>query len=51
MMSPSLVDHGSRVPATHDLDDLTLDDDGYFSVVLSAERPDGYTGDWWALDP
>ena len=26
---------------TNDLDDLTLDDDGYFSVILSAERPDG----------
>ena len=25
----------------HDLDDLELDDDGSFSVVLSAERPDG----------
>jgi hypothetical protein len=51
MMSPSQVDHGSRVPATHDLDDLILDDEGYFSVVLSAERPAGHTGDWWELDP
>jgi len=51
MMSPSQVDNGSRVPATHDLDDLTLGADGYFSVVLSAERPSGHSGDWWQLDP
>ena len=51
MMSPSQVENGSRVPATHDLDDLQLDGDGYFSVVLSAERPTGHTGDWWQLDP
>jgi hypothetical protein len=36
---------------TYDLDDLNLDRDGYFSVVLSGERPDGYDGDWWFLDP
>lgn len=38
-------------PATHDLDDLTIADDGYFSVLLSPERPRGYTGDWWQLHP
>jgi len=32
-----------------DLDDLTLDPDGRFEVVFSAERPDGYTGDWRPL--
>ena len=36
---------------SHDLDDLALGDDGSFSVVLSAERPAGYDGDWWPLDP
>jgi hypothetical protein len=36
---------------TYDLDDLNIDQDGYFSVVLSGERPDGYEGDWWFLDP
>lgn len=35
---------------THDLDELTIGDDRIFSVVISAERPDGYTGDWWQLD-
>ena len=40
-----------RLTITHDLDDLAIDEHGYFSVVLSAERPDGYEGDWWQLDP
>lgn len=35
----------------YDFDDLTLDADGRFSVVLSAERPAGYDGDWLYLDP
>ncbi len=38
-------------PATHDLDQLDVAADGSFSVVMSATRPDGYTGDWWELDP
>jgi hypothetical protein len=38
-------------PTTHELDDLTIGDDGSFRVVLSAERPDGHTGDWWPMDP
>jgi hypothetical protein len=50
MMAPSDIDSGSPVPATHDLDDLALDDDGYFSVVLSAQRPAGHSGDWGELD-
>ncbi|MCB2062646.1 MAG: DUF1214 domain-containing protein [Novosphingobium sp.] len=36
---------------TNDLDQLTLDENRYFSVILSAERPEGYTGDWWPLMP
>ena len=38
-------------PTTHDLDELTIADDGSFRVVLSAERPEGHTGDWWPMDP
>jgi hypothetical protein len=38
------------VRATHQLDDLHKDKDGYFSVILSAQRPTGYAGDWWQLD-
>jgi len=44
-------DPSARIPLTYDLDDLTLDDGGRFSVVLSAQRPDGHDGDWWELDP
>ena len=51
MMSPTQVENGSRVPATHDLDALSLGPDGSFSVVLSAQRPAGHEGDWWQLDP
>jgi hypothetical protein len=38
-------------PASGDLDDLTIGPDGRFSVVLSAERPAAYDGDWWQLHP
>lgn len=36
---------------THDLDDLTIAEDGSFRVIMSAERPEGYDGDWWPLNP
>ncbi len=36
---------------THDLDDLTIAEDGSFRVVLSVERPEGHDGDWWQLNP
>ncbi len=39
-----------KPPTTRDLDELNIADDGAFRVILSAERPDGYTGDWWELD-
>ena len=53
MTSPSLLapPTGPPLRVTNDLDELTLSDDGYFSVILSADRPKGYTGDWWPLDP
>lgn len=35
----------------YDLDELTIGDDGRFDVLMSAERPAGYAGDWWYLDP
>ncbi|HEY6533221.1 MAG TPA: hypothetical protein VIY72_13010 [Acidimicrobiales bacterium] len=34
-----------------DLDDLNLDGDGRFEVVMSSERPAHHEGDWWPLDP
>lgn len=36
---------------TIDFDTLTLGTEGAFDLVLSATRPDGWTGDWRALDP
>jgi hypothetical protein len=39
-----------RTLANYDIDEhVTLGKDGSFSVILSAERPAGYTGDWWPL--
>jgi hypothetical protein len=52
MLSPAaLSGGGTPLDATHDLDDLALDEAGYFSVLLCAARPEGYGGDWWPLDP
>ena len=52
MLNSSVMQGGTTpLQVTNDLDELELDQDGYFSVVLSAERPEGYRGDWWALDP
>jgi hypothetical protein len=51
MMSPAHMDGGTPLNVTHDLDDLTIGDGGYFSVVLGAERPADHDGDWWQLDP
>jgi hypothetical protein len=36
--------------ANFDLDDdVTVDENGWFEVVLSQDRPEGWTGDWWKL--
>lgn len=36
---------------TIDLDTLEMEADGSFELMLSAERPEGWTGNWRALDP
>jgi hypothetical protein len=41
----------SAARAYDDFNDLKLDRQGRFDVLLSAERPAGYGGDWWQLDP
>lgn len=54
LMGTGMIDklgEGRRPPTTHELDDLTIGEDGSFRVVLSAERPEGHTGDWWEMDP
>jgi len=37
--------------AHYDIDNLQIGPDGSFEVILSHERPAGYEGDWWELDP
>lgn len=37
--------------ANYDVDKLHIGKDGYFEVILSKERPAGYTGDWWKIFP
>lgn len=36
---------------THDINALQVDEEGRFDVLLSVQRPDGYEGDWWPLEP
>ncbi len=54
MLAPRKVHErkpGPPLRATIDLDEITIADDGSFHLIVSAERPDGHTGDWWPLDP
>ena len=52
IMSPKMIQGGAGMaPKSHDVDDLNIGEDGYFSVILSPERPADYDGDWWQLDP
>jgi hypothetical protein len=39
------------VCANYDLDTLTIAQDRTFEVILSPERPAGYAGNWWKLEP
>lgn len=37
--------------ANYDVDTLSIGPDGRFDVLLAAERPKDWHGDWWFLDP
>ncbi len=37
--------------ANYDVDELTIGTDGRFEVLLSAEKPEDWRGDWWYMDP
>src|SRR5262249_31186285 len=50
LLQPAMMDGGYRLDVTNDLDELSLGEGGYFSVVLSAERPAGALGNWWRVD-
>jgi hypothetical protein len=54
MISPASITErqpGPPLRATIDLDEIEIGEDGYFNMIVSAERPQGHTGNWWALDP
>jgi len=46
--------HGDSTPGPNvgnfDLDNLHINEDGSFEVVLSKKQPHDYQGDWWELD-
>jgi hypothetical protein len=46
-----VADEAGPAVGNLDFDELTIGEDGMFSLILSAERPDGYVGDWFKLDP
>ena len=52
-MGPDTLRTGKHHPVLGqgNFDTLTLDSEGNFEVLLSAERPADRTGDWWLLDP
>jgi hypothetical protein len=56
-IGPTLGEGGTaskQVGATrlyHDVNALHVDRQDRFDVILSPERPPGYKGDWWQLDP
>ncbi|MDE2465837.1 MAG: DUF1214 domain-containing protein [Alphaproteobacteria bacterium] len=52
-MGPDTLRTGKHHPLLSqiDFDELTLDTDGHFELVISPERPAGWTGDWRTLNP
>lgn len=49
--TPDQTGGGVNAMGYFDFATLKLDADGRFDVILSPERPAGYAGDWWQLDP
>jgi hypothetical protein len=46
----SLALPGSAI-GHHDLNDVAVDEQGCFDVILSPTRPEDYAGEWWKLEP
>jgi len=42
---------GAGMRSHLNLGTLNTDENGRYEVLLSAEKPEGYEGDWWQLDP
>lgn len=40
-----------KIPANIPLDSLDLDENGNFDLIVSPERPEGYSGNWVAMTP
>lgn len=47
---PGFKPEGAPRPR-HEFGELKVDAADRFDVILSAERPKGYAGDWWKLEP
>lgn len=45
------LDMPGATRAHNDINALNETEDGQFDVILSPNRPKGYTGDWWKLEP
>jgi hypothetical protein len=48
---PGFKKEGGAPRPRHDISSLQADAQDRFDVILSAERPKGYRGDWWKLEP
>ena len=42
---------GAGMRSHLNLADVHVDDEGRFDVLVGPKRPEGYTGDWWQLEP
>lgn len=51
-LGPDMLRTGQGAPpiAYYDFDQLTLDAEGRYRLLISPERPAGYQGDWWQLN-
>lgn len=48
---PGFKKEGGAPRPRHDISSLQADAQDRYDVILSPERPKGYTGDWWKLEP
>lgn len=51
MYGPPAAGGSIQALGYHDLNELPGGPDAPFDVILSPERPEGYEGDWWELNP
>ena len=51
MYGPAAEGGAIRALGFHDFGDLPGEPNAAFDVLLSPQRPEGYEGEWWKLDP